>query len=84
MIFKRISDADATIYPRKFFSTGTLFTKVIKIIDQHDWLLRYRRPCSKVFQVSYALLNNSRFLINLTRPRCFLNEYVMLTSPAAQ
>ena len=29
---------------------GTLFAKVVKIIDQHDWLLRYPRPCSKVFQ----------------------------------
>ena len=28
--------------------------------------------------------NNSKFLINPTRPRCFLNEYQMLTSPAIQ
>jgi len=36
MFFKRISDADITSYPIQFFSTGTLFMKVIKIIDQHD------------------------------------------------
>jgi len=28
--------------------------------------------------------NNSKFLINPTRPRCFLNEYQMLISPAIQ
>jgi len=50
MFFKRISDADVTSYPMQFFSTGTLFTKVIKMIDQHDRLLRYPRHCSKVFK----------------------------------
>jgi len=34
---------------------GTRFTEVIKIIDQHDRLLRYPRHCSKVFQESNAL-----------------------------
>ena len=52
MFFKRISDADITSYPIKFFSTGTPFTNVIKVIDQHDRFLRYPRPCSKVFQES--------------------------------
>jgi len=55
MFFERISDADVTSYPIQFFSTGTIFTKVIKIIDQHDRLLRYPRHCSKVFQESNAL-----------------------------
>jgi len=36
MIFKQIYDAVITSYPINIFSTGTLFTKVIKIIDQHD------------------------------------------------
>jgi len=36
IIFKRICYADITSYPIKFSSAGTLFTKVIKIIDQHD------------------------------------------------
>jgi len=39
--FKRICYADVTSYPIKFLWTGTLFTKVTKIIDQHDRLLRY-------------------------------------------
>jgi len=55
MIFKRICYADITNYPIKFFSTGTLFTNVIKIIDQRDRLLRNPRYCSKVFQESSAL-----------------------------
>jgi len=55
MFFKRISDADITSYPIQFFSTGTLFTKVIKIIDHHDRLLRNPRHCRKVFQESNAL-----------------------------
>jgi len=41
MIFKRISYAIITSYTIQFFSTGTLFTKVITIIDQHDRLLPY-------------------------------------------
>jgi len=52
MIFKRICDAVITSHPMNIFSMGTLFTKVIKIIDQHDRLLCYPRPCSKVFQES--------------------------------
>jgi len=52
MIFERICDGAITSYPLNIFSMGTLFTKVIKIIDQHDRLLRYPRPCSKVFQES--------------------------------
>jgi len=36
IFLKRISDADVTSYPIQFFSTGTHFMKVIKIIDQHD------------------------------------------------
>jgi len=36
MIFKGISDDDITNYTIQFFSTGTLLTNVIKIIDQHD------------------------------------------------
>jgi len=55
MIFKQICDAVITSYPMDIFSMGTHFTKVIKIIDQHDRLLRYPRPCSKVFQESNAL-----------------------------
>jgi len=47
MFFKRISDADVTSYPIKLFSTGTLFTKVFKIIDQHDRLFRYPRLFKK-------------------------------------
>jgi len=52
MIFKQICDAVITSYPINIFSKGTLFTKVIKIIDQHDRLLRNPRHCSKVFQES--------------------------------
>jgi len=55
MIFKQICDAVITSYPINIFSMDTLFTKVIKIIHQHDWLLRYPRPYSKVFQESNAL-----------------------------
>jgi len=55
MILKRICYADITNYPIKLFSAGALFMKVIKIFDQHDWLLRYPRLCSKVFQESNAL-----------------------------
>jgi len=55
MFFKRISYADITSYPLQFFSTGALFTNIIKIIDQHDRLLRNPRHCSKVFQESNAL-----------------------------
>jgi len=55
MLFKRISDADITSYLMKIFSTGALFTNVIKIIDQHDRLLRNPRHCSKVFQETNAL-----------------------------
>ena len=54
-IFKQICDAVITSYLINIFSVGTLFTKVIKIIDQHDRLLRYPRHCSKVFQESNAL-----------------------------
>ena len=52
MIFKRICDAVITSHPMNIFSMGTHFTKVIKIIDQHDRLLCYPRPCSKVFHES--------------------------------
>jgi len=52
MIFKRICDAVITSYPKNISSIGTLFTKVIKLIDQHDRRLPYPRPCSKVFQES--------------------------------
>ena len=55
MIFKRICYADITNYPIKFFSTGTLFVNIIKIIDQHDRLQRYSKHCSKVYQESNAL-----------------------------
>jgi len=55
MIFKRICYADITNYTIKFFSTGTLFTNIIKIIEQHDRRLRNPRQCSKVFQESNAL-----------------------------
>jgi len=55
MIVKRTCYADITNYPIKFFSTGTPFTNVIKIIDQHDRLLRNPRHCSKVFKESNAL-----------------------------
>ena len=55
LIFKQIRDAVITSYPINIFSMGTLFTNVIKIIDQHDRLLRYPRHCSKVFQESNAL-----------------------------
>jgi len=55
MIFKQICDAVITSYPTNIFSMGTLFTKVVKIIDQHDRLLHYPRHCSKVFQASNAL-----------------------------
>ena len=37
-------------YPIQFFSKGTLFTKVIKIIHEHDRLLRYPRLFSKIFK----------------------------------
>jgi len=36
------------------------------------------------FFKNQTYFNNSRFIINLTRPLCFLNEYVMLVLPAAQ
>jgi len=62
IFFKRISDADITCYPTQFFSMGTVFTKVITIIDQHDRLLRNPRHCSKVFK-NLTHFNNSRFLI---------------------
>jgi len=55
MFFKRISDADVTNYTIKFCSTGTLFTNVVKIIDQHGRFLRNPKHCSKVFQKSNAL-----------------------------
>jgi len=54
MVFIRICDAVITSYPINIFSMGTLFTKVVKIIDQHDWLLRYPSHCNKVFQESNA------------------------------
>jgi len=60
MIFKQICDAVITSYPTNMFSMGTLFTKVIKIIDQHDRLLRYLRHCSKVFQESNTLQQQQR------------------------
>jgi len=55
MIFKQICDAVITSYPINIFSTGTLFTNVNKIIDQHDRLFRYPRHCSKLVQASNAL-----------------------------
>jgi len=55
IIFKRVCDAVITSYPVNIFLMGTLFTKVIKIVDQHDRLLRYPSHCSKVFQESNAL-----------------------------
>ena len=55
MIFQQICDAVITSYPINIFSVGRLFTKVIKIVDQHDRLLRYPSHCSKVFQESNAL-----------------------------
>jgi len=54
-IFKQICDAVITSYPTNNFSMGTLFTKVIKIIDQHDRLLRYPRHCNKVLQETNAV-----------------------------
>jgi len=51
-------------YPINIFSTGTLFTKVIKINDQHDQPLRYPRHCSKVFQESKALQQQQTMLLN--------------------
>jgi len=55
MILKQTCDAVFTSNPINIFSMGRLFTKVIKIIDQRDRLLRYPSPCSKVFQESNAL-----------------------------
>jgi len=55
IIFKQICDAVITSYPTKIFSIGTLFAKVIKLIDQLDRHLRYPSHCSKVFQESNAL-----------------------------
>jgi len=81
MIFKQICDAVITSYPINIFSVGTLFTKVIKIIDQHDRLLRYPSHCSNVFQESNALQQQQIFY-QAKRPPCFLNEYQMLISPA--
>ena len=62
----------------QFFSTGRLFTNVIKI-----WLLHYLDIAAKLFK-NRTHFNNSRFLINPTQLRCFLNEYQMLMSPATQ
>ena len=83
MIFERICDAVNTSYPINIFSMGTLFTKVIKIIDQHDRLLHYPRLFSKTFE-EWNSWNNGKYLINTTQPRWFLNEYVMLISPTIQ
>ena len=47
MIFKQMCDAVITSYPINIFSTGTLFTNVNKIIDQHDRLFRYPRLFKK-------------------------------------
>ena len=50
MIFKQICGAVITSYPINIFSMATLFTKVIKIVDQRDRLLRYPRLFSKIFK----------------------------------
>ena len=50
MFSKPISDADVTSYPIQLFSSGTLVTKVIKIIDQHHRLLRNHILFSKIFK----------------------------------
>jgi len=55
IIFKQICDAVITSYPTNIFSIGTLFAKVIKLIDQLIRLLRFPSHCSKVFQKSNAL-----------------------------
>ena len=41
MVSKQICNAVITSSPINIFSMGTLFTKVVKIIDQHDRLSRY-------------------------------------------
>jgi len=64
MIFKQICDAVITSYPINIFSMCTFFTKV-KIIDQHDRLLRYPSHCSKVFQESNALQQQQTMFLNL-------------------
>ena len=65
MIFKQICDAVITSYPINIFSMCTLFTKVVKIIDQHDRLLRYPSHCSKVFQESNARQQQQTIFLNL-------------------
>ena len=81
MFSKRISDADVTSYPIQFFSTGTLFTKIIKIIDQHHRLLRYPRFFSKNFKNGTS---QTTAKILSTQPRWFLKEYQMLISLTIQ
>ena len=62
MILKRVCYADITNYPIKLFSTGTPFTNVIKIIDQHDRFYATLAITGKFFK-NRTHFNNSRFLI---------------------
>ena len=55
-IFERTSLANIISYPMKPFSSSALFIKVIKIIHEHDRLLRYT-----------TLLACCKFVINRTR-----------------
>jgi len=75
MIFKQICDAVITSSPISIFSMGTHFTKVIKIIDQHMTDFYATPDLAAKFFKNRTQFNNSKFLINPTGPRCFLNEY---------
>ena len=83
MDFKQICDAVITSHRINIFSIGTLLRKLSKLsINMTDF---YATPdlAAKFFK-NRTHLNSSRFLMNLSRPRCFLNEYVLLISLAAQ